>query len=185
MFRESAPILEILGRDCVYRSKFQPEQESWVLIEFDGSVEGSKRTTVQGQVKSVQPDAFEANAYRIYGQLESAQGLKIVPPAQPPKTTTPAAPTAPVAQNPVARPRAAPARRAEAVRMPKEAFAEPINRAKPDLSVAKPLVIESPLGKAAAPVTREVSAPRPQADAPGWSREAATASVALEVKEQL
>ena len=86
MFRESAPILEILGRDCVYRSKFQPEQESWVLIEFDGSVEGSKRTTVQGQVKSVQPDAFEANAYRIYVQLESAQGLKIVPPAQPPKS---------------------------------------------------------------------------------------------------
>ncbi|MGH9679182.1 MAG: hypothetical protein ACRD4Y_04470, partial [Candidatus Acidiferrales bacterium] len=53
MFRETAPLLEIDGRKCQFRSKFKPELGSWVLVEFDFSKSATaKRTTVQGQVKS-------------------------------------------------------------------------------------------------------------------------------------
>ncbi len=82
MFRESALILELDGRDCHFRSKFQPELGSWVLVEFDTSKTGSKRTTLQGQVKSADSEGLVGNMFRIYVELESAQEMKIAPAPQ-------------------------------------------------------------------------------------------------------
>ena len=76
MFRESALILELDGRDCHFRSKFQPELGSWVLVEFDTAKTGSKRATLQGQVKSADSEGLAGNLYRIYVELETAQELK-------------------------------------------------------------------------------------------------------------
>ena len=91
MFRETAPVIELDGRDCHFRSKFQPELGSWVLVEFDLSKSGTKKTTVQGQVKAAQSDVLAANLYRIHVELETAQDLKVTSAAQPSKTAAPAA----------------------------------------------------------------------------------------------
>ena len=175
MFRESAPIIELDGRDCHFRSKFQPELGSWVLVEFDSSKAGSKRTTLQGQVKSAQPEGLTGNLYRIYIELESAQGLKIVPPPQPAKAAAPAL-------QPLA---AAPAPKEEENRAPKPAPPEPITRVKPDTNAGMSISLEVPPSKPAAPVSREPSAPKAQAEVAGLSRQAGNAGVALEVKQQL
>jgi uncharacterized phage infection (PIP) family protein YhgE len=175
MFRESAPILELDGRDCHFRSKFQPELGSWVLVEFDSSKAGSKRTTLQGQVKSAQPEALAGNFHRIQVELESAQDLKIAPTPQPVKMAAPA----------LKPPPAAPAPKAAASPAPKEAPPETLTRTKPEIKAAISLPLEVPPSKAAAPVSRELPAPKQQADATGLGREADAATVALEVKQQL
>src|SRR5882672_6227809 len=90
MFRETAPILELDGRNCFFRSKFQPELGSWVLVEFDLSKAGAKRTTVQGQVKSAPPEVLPVNMYRIHVELETAQDLKIAGPPKPGRAAAPA-----------------------------------------------------------------------------------------------
>ncbi len=83
MFREAAPILDLNGRDCSFRSKFQPEVGSWMLVEIDLTKQGSKRTTLQGQVRSVQAEGVSTNLYQVRVELEAAQEVKIV--ASPPK----------------------------------------------------------------------------------------------------
>ena len=188
MFRESAPILELDGRDCHFRSKFQPELGSWVLVEFDLSKAGSKRTTLQGQVKSVQPEGLAGNAYRIYIELESAQSLKIAPAPQLPKVAAPALQPPPAASAPIAPPvlPAPPAPKVEAIRTPKEAPLEPITRVKPAISAVKPGVLETaPPSKTAAPLSREPFVPKLQTEAAESGREGGSAGVAQEVKQQL
>lgn len=175
MFRESAPIIELDGRDCHFRSKFQPELGSWVLVEFDSSKAGSKRTTLQGQVKSARPEGLTGSLYRIYIELESAQGLKIVAPPQPAKAAAPA----------LQPPAAAPAPKAEENRAPKPAPPEPITRVQPDTNAGMSIPLEVPPSKPAAPVNREPSAPKAQAEVAGLSREADNTGVALEVRQQL
>lgn len=190
MFRESAPILELDGRDCQFRSKFQPELGSWVLVEFDSSKAGAKRTTVQGQVKLAQPEGLAGNMFRIQIELESAQELKIVSAAQPAKAASPALP-----------PPAAPAPKVEASRSLKEMPMESVSRVKPEGNGAPSNPLEVPQATATVPMIREVSAPKPQpeetrlsretiapkpqAEAVGLSREAVTSAVAQEVKQQI
>jgi hypothetical protein len=170
MFRESAPILELDGRDCHFRSKFQPELGSWVLVEFDASKAGSKRTTVQGQVKSAEPEGVAANMFRIYIELESAQEMKIASAAPPAKAAAPALqPPAPLA----------PAPKAEAPRPVKEASTEPFSRLKPETNSAAPAPKDIQPSKPAAPATapaaatahREFPAPKPLTESPVMSRE--------------
>jgi hypothetical protein len=184
MFRESAPILELDGRDCHFRSKFQPELGSWVLVEFDLSKAGSKRTTLQGQVKSVQPEGLAGNAYRIYIELESVQSLKIAPAPQPPKVAAPAlqppSPAAPLA------PPVPPASKVEAIRTTKEAPLEPLTRVKPALDAVKPNFPEAlPTSKTATPMSQEPFAPKLQTEAAESGRGAGNAGVAQEIKLQL
>ena len=95
MFRESALVIELSGRNCHFRSKFQPDLGSWVLVEFDLPNSDSKRTTVQGQVKSAQPELSAANMYRVQVELETAQDLKNTGPAQSAKVATTAPPLVP------------------------------------------------------------------------------------------
>ena len=203
MFRETAPILEMEGRDCHFRSKFQPELGSWVLVEFDLTKSGAKRTTVQGQVKSAQSDILTANMYRIHVELETAQDLKIAPSPQIAKIASPAAPpvvasvVAPAVIAPVQIP--APAAKVEATRAPKEALPVPAARPVPETVVELAVPFEVPSSKAAAPAIKEFSAPqmesiaprqespapRQAAEAPAFDREAAKTAIALEIKQQM
>ena len=182
MFRETAPILELDGRHCYFRSKFQPELGSWVLVEFDLSKAGAKRTTVQGQVKSAPPEVLPANMYRIHVELETAQDLKITAPAKPVRA---AAPTPQPTLVPAAVPLPAPAAKMEASRAQKEAPPAPASRMKPDVSAETPFPIETQQSKAPTLPMRELPTPRPQVDPPGLDREAAKSAIALEIKQQL
>jgi len=76
MFREAAPILNLNGRGCSFRSKFQPAVGSWMLIEIDLLKQGSKRSTLQGQVKSVQAEGLATNLFQVSVELESAQEVR-------------------------------------------------------------------------------------------------------------
>jgi hypothetical protein len=144
MFRESAPILELNGRDCHFRSKFQPELSSWVLIEFDNSKTGSKRTTLQGQVKSAESEGLAGNMFRIYVELETAQEMKIAATPQQPKAAAPAAQPAPASPP-------APAPNVQAARARMELPAEPVSRVKPEQNAAAPIPVEIQAAKPAAP----------------------------------
>ena len=174
MYRESALILELDGSDCHFRSKFRPELDSWVLVEFDSSKAGSKRTTLQGQVKSAQSEGLAGNMFRIRVELESAPGLTVVPTPQAVKVSAPTLQPPPVL-----------APKLEAIRSSKEALPEQITRAKPETSVGMSLPIEITPSKAVTLVSREIPVPREQPDTTGLGREAASASVAQEVTQQL
>lgn len=179
MFRESAPILELDGRDCHFRSKFQPELGSWVLIEFDTTKTGSKRTTLQGQVKSADSDGLGGNMYRIYVELETAQDMKIASASQQappmPKAAAPAVQPSPMPAPPAP---AAPAPKAEAPRPPAETPAEPASRAKVEKIAAAPIPVEIQAAKPAAPAPLPVTAPAVSALASPFSVPKAQAEIA-------
>jgi hypothetical protein len=196
MFRETAPILEMDGRDCHFRSKFQPELGSWVLVEFDLTKSGAKRTTVQGQVKSAQTDLLSANMYRIHVELETAQELKIAPSVQPVKVAASPAQPAPVSPTPVAVAAVAPAvvptaipvnaAKAEATRPPKEAAVPlPATRSKPEAISEMPFTVAPQSSTLTTQAVREVTVPKQPAEAVGMDREATRAAIALETKQQL
>jgi hypothetical protein len=178
MFRESAPILELDGRDCHFRSKFQPELGSWVLVEFDTSKAGSKRTTLQGQVKSAQPEGLTGSMFRIYVELESPQDLKIASAPQSAKAA------APVLQPPPL-PAPAPAPKAEATRSLKETPVEPLSRVKPEMHAGASIPVEFQPSKPAPPVARELPVPKPQAETAPLGPQAGATAVAPDMKQQL
>jgi hypothetical protein len=184
MYRESAPVIELSGRECHFRSKFQPDLGSWVLVEFDSPNAGAKRTALQGQVKSTQSEGLAGTLFRIHIELESAPGLTVVADPQAARTAAPAL-----------QPPAVAAPKAEVIRAPKEVVAEAVTRPKPEantgifLSVevpqSKAASVELPPNKPAAPTIRELPAPRERAETTGSSAVATTAAVALEVNQQL
>lgn len=188
MFRESAPILELDGRDCHFRSKFQPELGSWVLIEFDTSKTGSKRTTLQGQVKSAEFEGLVGNMFRIYVELETAQEMKIVP--APPQAPQQPKAAAPVLQPPPPAP-SAPAPKAEAARPQKETPAEPLSRVKPEMNARASIPVEIQAAKPAAPapfaspVASQFSVPKPQAEAAPLNPQPVATVSGPDMKQQL
>ena len=195
MFRETAPVIELNGRDCHFRSKFQPELGSWVLVEFDSSKSGAKKVTVQGQVKAALSDVLATNLYRIHVELETAQDLKIAPAAQPVKAVVPAA--QPVLVTATVAP-AAPAPKVEAVPAPKEAITTPVERTKAEPSTPAPFPMETQAAKPVAPfpmetqpakpappALREVAPMKPSAEHAGLDMEATKAAISQEVKQQM
>jgi len=195
MFRETAPVIELNGRDCHFRSKFQPELGSWVLVEFDSSKAGAKKTTVQGQVKSALSDVLAANLYRIHVELETAQELKVNPAAQPVKAAAPA--VQPVLVPATATP-AAPTPKVEAVLASKEAPTQPVARTKTEPSSpapfpmetlaakpAAPFPIETQPAKTAPPAVREVAQAKAAPEYAGLDKEATKAAISQEVKQQV
>lgn len=184
MFRETAPIIELDGRNCHFHSKFRPELGSWVLVEFDSPKSGAKKTTVQGQVKSAQSDVLAANLYRIHVELETAQVLKVSPALQPGKAAVPSAQPFVV---PVPTPVTPPTAKTGSIPSlsPKEAAAAPIARLKPEARADMPFPTDAQATKAAPPVNREVFAPKSSADTIGLDKEAAKAAIAQEVKDQV
>ena len=188
MFRESAPILELDGRDCHFRSKFQPELGSWVLVEFDTSKTGTKRATLQGQVKSAESEGLAGSMFRIYVELETAQEMKIAPAPQP-------APQQPKAASPVlqppppAQPAPVPAPNAEVARQQTETPAGQIFRVKPETNAGASIPAEIQAAKAAAPapspVASQFSVPKTQPEAPLPIQQPAATVPVPDTKQQL
>jgi hypothetical protein len=193
MFREAAPILNLNGRDCSFRSKFQPEVGSWMLVEIDLTKQGLKRSTLQGQVRSVQAEGVSTNLFQVRVELEAAQEVKIVATPRKAEGSAPESAPKPISEVNI-----------ESDGAPKgvsaaEPKTEPMNEA-----VTEPVV--TPVVRASASEDRatvEVPLPAqikqnvpPQASAESltpaqpvqiaaFDRDAAKSAIASEVKEQL
>jgi hypothetical protein len=76
MFRHSATVLMLEGRDCVFRSKSQPELNGSVLLEFEFPEIDPKRRLSQGLVKSSHADV-DGDFYEVAVELEVAQPVKV------------------------------------------------------------------------------------------------------------
>ncbi len=97
MFRESSEVLSLDGRDCRFRSKFQPELGSWVLVEINYSIPGKKPCSLQGEVKSVQNEGIASNLNQIQVELEMTQDVKFEAGSSPAPAKIQKASPAPVA----------------------------------------------------------------------------------------
>ena len=174
MFREAAPILHLDGRDCSFRSKFQPEMGSWVLIELDLSMEGSKRSTLQGQVKSVQAEGVATSLFQVRVELESSQDVKIVSSPQKAQVSAPGSQSPPVQ-----------AAKTESNGTPKGAPPTAVTPSKQGANIEISLPVESKQIAATVPASREPSTPRQPVEASGFDQEAAKSAIASEIKQQL
>jgi hypothetical protein len=85
MFRHSATVLMLDGRDCAFLSKSQPELESSILAEFNYPQAETKRRVSQGRVQSSQVEE-ESGLYKVVVELEVAQTVKVVPNSIEPQT---------------------------------------------------------------------------------------------------
>lgn len=180
MFRETAPILSLDGRDCSFRSKFQPELGSWVLVELDLSKNRPKTSGLQGKVKSVQAEGVATNLYLVAVELESAQDVKIGSNQKQPQATVTAPQPVPV--------------------LPSKADSTP---SKTDSTAATKIIPMAPAAqlRPAANIQASVSAgiapsppsspaspqipPTVKSGAVEVDREAVKSSIASEIKEQL
>jgi len=173
MFRETAPILSLEGRDCSFRSKFQPALGSWVLVELDLSKDRPKTSGLQGQVKFIQAEGVATNLFQIWVELESAQEVKIGSNQKPPKAP-------PVGQQPLSTSssKADPTVTAKIVPM---VAAAP---SKPPANVQVPASQEIKPGKPPVPASQQ-SPPTAKPAVGGVDREAMKAAIASEIKEQL
>jgi hypothetical protein len=172
MFRETAGLLSLDGRECRFRSKFQPELGSWVLVELNSSKAGTKPCTLQGQVKSVQPEGVTTNLFQIQLELEAAQDLKVASsPQQPPvksqKLQPPAGPPAEI----------------ESKDTPKTVPPAPFAPAKQEANVQTFPRADIQSSKVTVPVKRELSTPA-QAETAGEDLEAVKSAAAPEVSQQ-
>ena len=181
MYRESALILSLDGRDCCFRSKFQPALSSWVLVEFDWSKEGAKRNAIQGQVSSVLPEGAATNLYQVRVDLETVQEVKITATSAPQRNSS--AEAKPVVAAPVAPPAAPPAK-AQPFAEAKIAPPQPAAFQKPDQTGPIPPLTQNDAAKNSVPPSRPVPPPTPVA-APEIDRAALKSAIAAEIKEQL
>ena len=78
MFRHSATILMLDGRDCELRSKSQPELDGSLLVEFEYAGADPKRRISQARVRSSCYE-LDGDFYRVLVELEVAQPVKVVP----------------------------------------------------------------------------------------------------------
>jgi len=171
MFREISPIIGMDGRNCSFRSKYRLELGSWVLIEIDLSKMGSKKSALQGQVKSVQADDVATNLFQVQVELETAQELKVASSPQPPTASPQASQLAP----------ASPSKVAPAI-APKAVL--PAAWSKPEGIVQAGVPAENKPAKISAPASRDLAAPAPAASSE-IQRESAKSAIVSEVKEQL
>lgn len=76
MFRQSVSILSLDERECVFRSKSQPELDASVLVEFSYPQADTKRRVSQARVKSNYAE-IDSGLYRVEVELEIAQTVKV------------------------------------------------------------------------------------------------------------
>jgi hypothetical protein len=78
MFRHSATILMLDGRNCEFRSKSQPELDGSILVEFEYPGADPKRRISQARVRSSYLE-LDGDFYRVSVELEVAQPVKVEP----------------------------------------------------------------------------------------------------------
>jgi hypothetical protein len=190
MFRETAAVISLNGRDCKFQSKSRPELESWVLVELKSIDDPTKARTLQGQVKSVQADGAASNLFQVQLELENAQEAKVG--ASPQGTSV----TVPKLQ-----PSSAPLPAVESKDTPKilRPAAGPVPQQKPGINVPAVAMADPRSGAAAAmapvmtPQNREVGVPARAATPVSpvtpagitQDREAMKAAAVSEAKRQL
>ena len=76
MFRHSATVLMLDGRQCAFMSKSQPELESSILAEFDYPQAHPKNRVSQARVRSSQV-YLESGLHKVTVELEIAQTAKV------------------------------------------------------------------------------------------------------------
>jgi hypothetical protein len=79
MFRHSAEVLMLDGRNCEFRSESQPEQDGSLLAEFDYPQADPQRRITQARVKSSQADG-DAGFYRVVVELDLTQSVVVAAP---------------------------------------------------------------------------------------------------------
>ena|GEM_PF-5870115 len=77
VFRERTTVLSLDGRACKYKSKFEVQVDSWVLLDIDYSKASQEPSRVQGQVKSVLPPRTSDQLFQISVELEVAQTMRV------------------------------------------------------------------------------------------------------------
>ncbi len=76
MFRHAETDNMLDGRECVFRSKSEPELDGSVLAEFDYSGANPQRRTTQARVKSTEAES-EGGPFKVVVELEFAQSAKV------------------------------------------------------------------------------------------------------------
>jgi hypothetical protein len=94
MFRHSATVLHLNGRECTFRSKSQPEMDGSILAEF--GYPSAIRRVSQGRVTSNHVE-IASGMYKVMVELEVAQPANAVSSAVESQVTAPK-PTPPVPQ---------------------------------------------------------------------------------------
>jgi len=173
MFRETATILGLEGRDCSFRSKCQPAVGSWVLVELDVSKDRPKTSGLQGQVKFVQAEGAATNLFQIWVELESSQEVKIGSNSKPPKAPQAAPQPLPLPSSktdPIATTKIIPVASAPA--------------SKPGVNVQVSATAETKAAKPSAPAGQQIPSAT-KSTAAELGRETMKAAIASEIKEQL
>lgn len=172
MFRETTDLLSLDGRDCRYRSKFQPELGTWVLAEIKYLSPGAKSCTLQGQVKSVQPEGVATGLQVIQLELEAPQAVKVS------SGTEPAA-----AKPQKLQPMTVAVPKIEAKETPKAAPAQPAVPAKQEAKIQPGLSSATPSLKPASPTSEKVPPPA-KAENPVVDNAAVKSAIVSEMNRQ-
>ena len=190
MFRRPAAIMILDGRDCVFRTDCQPEQNGSVLLEYDSRQSDTKRQVLHASVKSAVPDTA-AGSYKVTVELEVAQTAKIFASSvesprviEPPKAietrtvaTKPAPSPLPVNQATQVDSPAAKIGPALVPRVPSPI--PPASGASETIARSSNQTVAESKNEAAPPLAK------PQAENPIAMREAVRSAVAAELKQEL
>jgi hypothetical protein len=173
MFRHSATVLMLEGRDCVFRSKSQPELNGSVLLEFEFSGIDPKRRLSQGLVKSSHADV-DGDFYEVAVELEVAQPVKVARDRIESKPALKQSAPPPIHVSGVEG-KGGPVIATSDSRLPPNAISSPQALPRPSLETSAPAKLES----------RELLPKTQLAEDPTAAREALKSAVASEMKQQI